>query len=270
MLSDNSSRPSSLLHTALSALSHVYNSTGAEDITKHVSISRLVTALIKSHTFNPRKASKVMPTEAFKKLFMSWEENDRLTIKQLRLKALSLLALTAMLRPSDVAPKGKVFDEQTEQCSDILFTTDMLMFLPEGVKITFFGIKNDTQRTGFEILLPAHKDKRVDPVEALKCYIQRTESLRTDKAVFLSLNKPYKAITAAAVGKILEEAIGLAGLSGQGYTAKSFRPTGATLAIDRGVEPKIVQKLGRWKCTDVFFEHYVHSRTPPDYVSKLV
>ena len=45
---------------------------------------------------------------------------------------------------------------------------------------------------------------------------------------FLALNPPYAAIVAKTVAGIMNEAIALVGLSGKGYSAKSFRPTGAT------------------------------------------
>ena len=40
-------------------------------------------------------------------------------------------------------------------------------------------------------------------------------------------------------------------------TARSFRKTGASTAINKGAEPDLVMKLGRWKSVDVFYKHYV-------------
>lgn len=269
-LSDDSDRPRSVINTALAALSHVYRALGRHDLTVDEHISRLVTALVKSSTARPMRKSTVLPVDRFVDLFRSWGPNNTLSMKQLRLKAITLLALALMLRPSDVAPKATTFDQTTGEEKKVLFTTDMLSFSPEGVKVTFFGIKNDTQRTGFEVFLPKHPNPLIDPVQALSDYIECTESVRTDKAVFLSLKRPHEAISSAAVGKVLEESIRLAGLAGQGFTAKSFRPTGATTAIQSGVDPHIVQKVGRWKSADVFFQHYVHSRTPADFTSEVL
>lgn len=42
--------------------------------------------------------------------FQSLKDNEQLTLKQLRLKAITLLALTFMTRPSDLAPRAQVFD----------------------------------------------------------------------------------------------------------------------------------------------------------------
>lgn len=65
------------------------------------------------------------------------------------------------------------------------------------------------------------------------------------KPVFLTLNAPFKQLGSSGVAKVLDHAIHLAGLGGQGYTAKSFRPTGATAAVEAGVNPDYVRKIGR-------------------------
>ena len=56
-----------------------------------------------------------MPIAPFRQLFLSWEPNDELPIKQLHLKSITLLALTLMLRPSDIAPKSVTYNPISEQ-----------------------------------------------------------------------------------------------------------------------------------------------------------
>ena len=68
----------------------------------------------------------------------------------------------------------------------------------------------------------------------------------------------------------MEEAIHITGLGNQGYSAKAFRPTGATAAIDSGKNPDIVMKTGRWKTASVFPDHYVHSHPPADYTHDVL
>ena len=270
--SDESNRPSSVLHSTVAALGHVYIALNIEDLTHDINIRRLITALVKSGTSVPRNRSEVMPIQSFSSLFLSWGQNDQLSIKMLRLKAITLLALAFMLRPSDVAPQAVFYNQQSETEQKLTFTTDMVTFLPSdnGIKLTLFGIKNDIQREGFEVTVPKHKNDLLDPGITLKDYIERTASKRSDKSVFLALNRPFKGISSSAIAKVLEEAISLAGLKGQGFSAKSFRPTGATFAIEQGVDPKVVQKIGRWKSTEVFYDHYVHSQTPEDFTNKVI
>ena len=269
-MADSSQRPKSILCTALSALSLAYIHSGLCDITKNPSIVRLCSALIKSGTSAPLRHSTVLPIQAFHNLFKTWESNDKLSLADLRLKAITLLALSLMLRPSDIAPKGEVFNSFSGETSNSLFTTDMLKFTNDGLLITLMAIKNDSNRDGFEVFLPSIQESKLDPVQTLKDYLRRTEPFRSDGAVFISLKRPYSAISASSVAKVLECSISKAGLSGQGFSAKSFRPTGATRAIDAGIDPNIVQKMGRWKCTEVFRNHYVHSKTPVEYTSSII
>lgn len=136
--------------------------------------------------------------------------------------------------------------------------------------ITFFGIKNDTSRTGFEVRVPSSKDHKTDPVSALKVYLDRTKHMTSPSGpVFLSLNSPFTAISADTVSKILSNAICLAGLGDKGYTAKCFRPTAANAAIQAGVDPDTAMYIGRWKTKEVFFNHYVYPLAPAGYTDNV-
>ena len=211
-----------------------------------------------------------MPTECFTEVFKSWD-NYTISIKHLRMKAISLLALTTMLRPSDIAPKALHIDGNdvvTQYC----FSEDQIKFKADGnMTIIIHGNKNDSKRHGFEIEVTKASDINICPIQTLKCYIDRTRNVRTiNGPVFISLNLPYNGLSSQSVSNILNDAIESVGLSREMYSAKNFRPTGATTAVAAGIDPNIVQKVGRWKTTSVFFEHYVHSRTPCDFSDKVL
>jgi hypothetical protein len=133
-------------------------------------------------------------------------------------------------------------------------------------------LKNDLQRTGFEVTIPASSEPRLDPVAALQTYIGRTSQLRPHNSspLFLSLKAPYQAVSAPVISQVLEEAIDLAGLQHQGFRAKSFRPTGATTAVSGIVSPEVAMKIGRWKTPQVFMDHYVHPQVPNHYTDSLL
>ena len=268
-VAEKSARPRSVLNTTTAALGHVYRALDLPNISESYEIRMLITALVKSGTSVPMLRSKVMPVSHFHDLFMNWSGNDALNLRSLRLKAITLLALTAMLRPSDIAPNARQMNSNGE-CK-VVFSVNQVLFSNNDVKITFFGIKNDAARTGFEVQIPRSSNDKIDPVQTLQDYIARTESYRpADGPVFLTLRSPYKALEASSVAKVLEESISLAGLSGQGFSAKSFRPTGATSAIEQGISPEVVRKVGRWKNAEVFFEHYVHARTPDSFSDNVL
>ena len=92
-LSDSSARPRSMLCTTIAALASVYSHRGDSDLTKDMCIVRLITSLIKSSTVIPMKRSSVLPVDVITNMFISWGPNKGLSLHNLRLKALALLAL---------------------------------------------------------------------------------------------------------------------------------------------------------------------------------
>ena len=225
-IADSSQRPQSVVNTFVCALKQLFLSQSIHDITKDIHIVRLISAIVKSQTKKPMKRSTVLPVGKITSMFLEWGENKNLSLKFLRIKAITLLALALMLRPSDIAPKATIFEVESECEKSIEFTKDMLDFTNEGVHVTLFGIKNDAERKGFNVFLPKNNtNSMLDPVETLKYYIERTEDVRSDNGVFLAIKSPYKALTAAAVAKVLQDCLNLAGLSHQRFSAKSFRPT---------------------------------------------
>lgn len=268
LLAETTTRPQSIVNTFLSALKQALRAKGLPDITGNDTISRLVTAVTKSQQ-RPMTKSTVLPVKTIIDSLKAWGDNNNLSTKHLRIKTISLLAIALMLRPSDVAPNATFFDKESLEEKKIIFSTDMLNFRDNGVEVTLFGTKNDLERKGFVVFLPGHSDKDVDPVQTLKIYLERTARFRRQKAVFISLKAPFGPLSSSAVAKDLQECIDMCGLKGLGYTAKSFRPTGATVAIEKGSDPKMVQAVGRWKSTEVFYDHYVHCKTSEDFTDKL-
>ena len=188
------------------------------------------------------------------------------------MKAVTLVALSFMIRPSDIAPRTELFDPVSSKISPYILSRKNVNFHTDGsLSLTFFGIKNDPNRSGFEVRIPPSENAKVDPVSTLKCYIERTSQLTSaDGPVFLSLTKPYIGIKADTVSKILLNAINCVGLGDQGYKAKCFRPTAANAAIRAGCEPDMAMYVGRWKTKEVFYNHYVHSFPEKSYTDGVL
>ncbi len=129
-----------------------------------------------------------------------------------------------------------------------------------NVTIRLLGTKNDYQRDGQRVFLRPATDKIMCPVLAFQQYQETVKHCDTQgsRPVFLTLTQPVRALSASGVAAVLNEALNL---SGQGqFSAKSFCPTGATLAVEAGVHPDTVRALGRWKNRECFEFHSVHSR----------
>lgn len=269
-LTDGSQRPESVLKNTSAALACLCDGLGVANPLAQPVLHHLKAALIKSGTTAPMRRSKAMPTQPFIDLFHSWPANEYLQTCHLRSKCLALLALVCMLRPSDVAPNAELFVPDASATTVYQFTVDDIVFHQDNMVVTFVGTKNDQHRQGFPVTVPRSSDLSVCPVAALQTYIARTNQFRSlDKRhVFLSLKTPYDGIKVKTIARILKDVISAAGL--EGYTAKDFRPTGATAAVQAGMHDAAVMRVGRWKSVDVFRHHYVHYQTPSDFTDKVL
>ena len=246
-LCNMSKRPQSLIKMSWAAVTHYYDA--LEFNIRNKDLKNYMSALIKDKTLCPQGRTPIPPLKPIINMFKTWNSNEELTIEDLRLKCVCLLCLTAMCRPSDIAPKIGFFRRQ------IIFNED------KSATILFFGIKNDSNRKGFEIVLTPSNEPKIDPVQTLKCYLQRTcvnEVTDGDTPVFRSLTSQTDGISAATVAKILKTGLERAGLADE-YTARSFRAAGATAAVRAGIQPDAARQIGRWRNRDVFFDHYVYT-----------
>ena len=257
-VSKNSDRPRSIMATNSVALSCYFDA--LDQLSPiNADVRKCMEGIVKGGTTKPMKKSSVMPREPFMRMFKCWDENVFLTTECLRLKAVTLLSLSAMLRPSDIAPQVVTVSKSGIKNSQ--FTVDKVKFLESGdMKLSLHGIKNDYDRDGFEITIVKSSVEKVCPVKALHCYIDRIGFANPDpcRPVFTPLNYPYSALSASLIAKILVKSIDMAGLGNQGFSAKSFRPTGATAVVQNGVHPDRVPNIGRWKNAECFEKHYVH------------
>lgn len=269
---DKSDRPKASLNNTIASLTCMFDAIECENSARSNSISKLVDGLIKSGTSRAMSKTRVMPIEPFIDLFEKWPENKQLCKKDLRMKTICLFALAFMTRPSDIAPKAQSFDPDTFTSYDYVFKEKQIKFENDGVTVVFSGIKNDRDRDGFTVHLPGNSNPKIDIVQTLKDYMQVTRHdrrLSLNNPVFVTLRQPFRAMSASAVSDVLLGAISAAGLGGQGFSAKNFRPTAASKAINMGVNPDIARHVGRWKCQEVFEKHYVHSKVPQSYVENL-
>ena len=108
----------------MASLGHFYETLDSNPLP--VWLHNLKHALIKTCSTKAKGRTPIMPTSALNTLFGSWADNELLSIKKLRQKCVSLLALAGMCRPSDLTKFKR---------NDIIFNND------GSVTIMYFGIK---------------------------------------------------------------------------------------------------------------------------------
>ena len=177
-----SKRPRSIVKMAWAAITHLYDS--LELNVRSGDMSHFMQALVKRFTSCPQGRTPIPPIQPILNVFRKWGCNEKLPIEKLRQKCIALLCLTAMCRPSDIAPNIGFLRKQ------IQFNSDKS------------AVKNDTNRKGFEIRLTAATEKLVDPVESLRCYLQPTNDLNKECGngpVFRSLTSQSERIGPSTV-----------------------------------------------------------------------
>lgn len=243
--SEGSERPESLLRGILAALTNYFSVPGQINPLSR-EVHNLSKALVKSCTTRNAGRTKIMPMEPFVDMFRAWGPNEALSVLKLRQKAVTLMAIACLARPSDFAPS-------------VGFFRDQLTFNQDGsVTVNFFGIKNDYDRGGFEIRIEPAKERVIDPVECMRAYFNKTANVMADRVpVFPAVRPPFQGINAQSIAQILNTSIKEAGLDTNMFSAKCFRPSAATAAIVSGCDPNTTRLRGRWKNNDVFFSNYV-------------
>ena len=142
-----STHPKALLNTTSAALSKLYRALGVP-LPVNKDIYKLLTGITKAETTQPMMQSEVMPRKPFITMFKEWGVNEQLLTADLQLKAVTLLTLTIMLRPSDIAPRFVHIAQQGIIHSNV-FTHDKVFFTEHGMVLYLHGVKNDYSRDGF-------------------------------------------------------------------------------------------------------------------------
>ena len=250
-----SERPESMLRTIKAALTHYFNSIGIWDPFCQ-NLRHFYTALVKCETSRPAGRTPIMPIKPFTDMFNKWPENDKLSTADLRLKSMTLLTISTLARCSDLAPANCLKRNQ------VRFNQD------GSLTLVLFGIKNDSDRKGFEIRVEKSSDPKCDPVQTLKDYMTRTSKNGTPEALFIKTTS-FDPLSARGVSEVLRNAIKRAGLSDL-YTPRCFRPSAASAAIKTGCDHESVRQLGRWKTREVFYENYVYPLPKSDTTDKIL
>lgn len=179
-------------------------------------------------------------------LWSHWEKKGRaLSITDLRAKVITLMMAQGLFRPSDLAR----LDWSTAQKSK------------EGVSIRVFRAKNSGAGYSNPVFLPflPARSKNWCAPSALLEYVQRTDGERSPREdgtipVFMSMVEPNSPLTSGRISAVAKTVLIAMGINCRVY---SIRANAASLAVERGVDPALVQLHGNWKSNTVMVNHYL-------------
>lgn len=179
-------------------------------------------------------------------LFSYWESqpaNSLLSFESLRLKALSLLMATAVLRSSDA----------------VAIQRSSLQFLPDELTFQLLNPKNANGLTA-----PVHvaraKRRRICPVAAMYEYVQRLVSMipPTSESLWVTMKKPHTSLASKTVASAVLSVLKAAGVP-ERFKTHSIRSAAVSKAMNMGIPLDEVLLHARWKSERVFRVFYDRS-----------
>ncbi len=244
-------------------------------------IYRLYKTLIGKRTLRPLVSRAPVNAGSISMFWKSQPPTKDLSEEELRAKAMSLLALVLMMRPSDLARADRflIIWESGPSC-----------------RLTLWGHKTDKGQVGNDSMIHPHPDRHLCPVRTLRWYLKLTTErvleavrLARDKwkrkqghlpqekqqpfvesaPVFIHL-KGALSLAPSSCSKILKEVAVKAGLDPRIFSGGGFRSGGANAALQNGLEERDVRGIGRWKSEKVFFENYVRTNAPDSTSAKIL
>lgn len=179
-------------------------------------------------------------------------ENESLRLNRLSAKLTTLIALTSLLRVSEIAAIER---------SSVRFD--------DGAATLFLSKPRKTQHQGplSSIKIPRCPDKIVCPVDCLGFYIYVTDPIRPAGNVdrlLISNIAPYRPVSASTVARWIKSYMERAGVDTQTFSAHSTRGAAASRAVASGVPIESVLTAAQWSRESTFARFYHRPIAPSE------
>lgn len=173
-----------------------------------------------------------------------WWPLDSLTLKELTLKLVMLLALLSGQRCQTL----HVLDIRNMNLTD-----DKCVFFIENL---LKHSRRGKHQTPIE-LLSFKENSKLCIVKLLQVYIQQTKELRgKETKLLVSFQKPHKHVSRDTIARWLKLVLEMAGIDSSVYTAHSTRAASTSRASHIGVSISTILDAAGWSNECTFATHY--------------
>ena len=229
-----------------SAISAFHEEIDGFKVGQHPRVTELLKGISYSNPPEPR-LSKVWDVDILINQFKMTPVNKELSLKDLTLKTVALLALTALPRVSELA----MLDIEWLIRKENVYTFQLV----GRAKHSKLGkITPPIKFTRFE------GNPNICPIASIDEYMHKTKPLRETSGVskfFICLVKPHGAASAATIRRWMLEAMSLAGIDTDVYKAHSTRASSSSKARNSlNVPLNVILEMGNWKSSSVWERHY--------------
>ena len=212
----------SALNTACSAVSSIdMNSSGDPDHTlvgKHFLVCRYLKGVFNKLKPVP-KYNNIWSVDTLLDYLSLYWPLDKITLKELTLKLVMLIALTTGQRCQTLTflDMSEKYMKRNEECFNFALTDHLKQDRPGKV----FG----------NVRLYKYPVKELFVYETLNYYLKATENLRNSTRLLVSYIKPYRAVTSSTIGRWIKTMLGQAGIDTELFSAHSTRCASTSKAI---------------------------------------
>ena len=186
------------------------------------------------------------------------KDDNNISDKDLTLKTVMLMALTAIKRCSDLHLLDTRFMALGE---------DKVMFKIMGKPKNFRNKGKMPEPVTYWV-----SGEELCPVSTIRAYVDRTETWRkenSETSFFLSFIQPHRAVTASTIGRWSKTVLGNVGVDTSKFTAHSTRSAASSKYKTLGASVSEIMKCGNWSSSSTWqrFYHYIrYKRSPKVYV----
>jgi len=156
---------------------------------------------------------------------------DRITLKELTLKLVMLIALTTGQRCQTFLDMSEKYRQRNGECFNFALTDHLKQDRPGKV----FG----------NVRLYKYPVKELCVYETLNYYLKATENLRNSTRLLVSYIKPYRAVTTFTIGRWIKTMLGQAGIDTELCSAHSTRFASTSKAI-ASVSTDVILATAGW------------------------
>ena len=235
----------SALDTASSVSNIDMNSSGVQEHTpvrRHFLVCRYLKGVFNKLKPVPKYNSIWSVDTVLDFLSLYWPL-DKITLKELTLKLVMLIALTTGQRCQTLTfmDISERFMQRNRECFDFALTDKLKQDRPGKV----FG----------NVRLYKYSVRELCVYETLDYYLKATENLRSSTKLLVSFIKPYGAVTSSTIGRWIKTMLGLAGINTELFSAHSTRCTSTSKAT-ASVSTDVILATAGWTEESTFRKFY--------------
>ena len=244
------------LNSYRSAISALHSTVDGHSIGQHPLVTRMLKGVYNERPPLPRYSSFWDVGTVLRHL-QGWGENDKVSLRQLTLKLVMLMALTRPSRTMDLSKLDIGYRH---------FTTSGVLFKPQHL-----SKQSRPSKPLADFFYPRYaEDETICPVVTLQAYEARTiefRSLSTDKKnslLFLSWIGKHEPVTSSTIARWLKTCLSEAGINTEMFKAHSVRGASSSTAATAGVTTSDILQAADWSSVTTFQKFYLRSSQNPE------